>query len=604
MPSPTSLQFSRSSTVGSCSVYSCHHYDFSNRFLKKIYYLVVVSFCYMRLASIIPPIATSRPPAEPRHWASLPSHQGEHFFHIPVMNHRLRLTTSLDSCPGPSSQGISTALETMHEESESVHSGHRSPMSGGTAPSAFEDDHGRRRSSTFSVYSLNEAGRGLHDEILDPGPFIHQSEVSWGATLPLVFALLPALVGLVFKNGSSVITDLILLGLAAVFLHWSVTVPWKWYHASQQVREEEGSVVESAFQDESGSDDAVSPRQQNPGPDEQQPSQPDPQTSKMDRRAKTASQALTLLGLLECAALLACFVAPGLAAWMLHHGRNLLSRGSEGLVSNFNLVIFFIAAEISPVSHFMKLIQAQTLHLQRLVHSNSNPYRQEKVTMNQWRELIARLDELETRGLTNAPSPVEADTRRVHASLVREVRNQIQPDIDALNRAVRRYEKKARVLAVHTEGRLRDLRQRVDDAISLSAVVAGRGRKGTEWDLVGWCLGGAVWVLMLPVREVIRGLAKVLAGVGWLMGIKEEGGDEVMRGKKKGEMDGSQVKGKGVERETRRSGSASGSGASGGNGEMDGSVVKGKGVEKWMSGGRSGSGSGASGGKGYLGRRM
>lgn len=106
----------------------------------------------------------------------------------------------------------------------------------------------------------------------------------------------------------------------------------------------------------------------------------------------------------------------------------------------------------------------------------------------------------------------------------------------------------------------------MDDVISLSVVVVGRGWKGMEWDLVGWCLGGVVWVLMLFVREVIRGLVKVLVGVGWLMGIKEEGGDEVMRGKKKGEMDGLEVKGKGVEREMRRSGRVSGSGVSGGKG--------------------------------------
>ncbi|KAK0668643.1 hypothetical protein QBC41DRAFT_373823 [Cercophora samala] len=542
------------------------------------------------------------------------------------MYHRLRLMTSLDSPPSPKSQGISTALETMHEEPESIHSGHRSPvMSGGTGPpSAFdmrEEDRRRRRSSTFSGYSWSEAGRDLHDEILDPGPFIRSSEASWRTTLPIVFAILPATVGLVFKNGSSFVTDVILLGLAAVFLHWSVTAPWKWYHASQQIREEEEeSVVENAaFRDEGGSGDDAGvdhqetdvnsdeQQQQQQQQQEQPPPQPDPQTNKMDRRAKIAEQALTQLRRLEAVALLTCFIAPALATWMLHYIRDLLSRDSEGLVSNFNLVIFLLAAEISPLSHIIKLIQAKTWSLQRLVHSHSNPYRQEKVTLNQWRELIARLDELETRGLTNAAttasvstststnigpsSPVEAgaasgngngkavvvDTRQVHASLVREVRNQIQPEIDALNRAVRRYEKKARVLAVQTEGRLRDLGQRVDDAISLSAVVAGRGNKGTEWDLVGWCLEGAVWVLMLPVRGVVRGLAKGLGGVGWLMGVKEVEERVHFTGEKsKREMDGLGERNKGGERWQRGSG-GSGSG--------------------------SGGGGGGSGGKGYLGRR-
>ncbi|KAK4179620.1 hypothetical protein QBC36DRAFT_298302 [Triangularia setosa] len=495
------------------------------------------------------------------------------------MNHRLRLMTSFDSPPSPKSQGISTALETMREEPESIHSGHRSPMSG-TAPTAFEqreEDRRRRRSSTFSGYSWSEAGRDLHDEILDPGPFIHQGEASWRTTLPIVFALLPATVGLVFKNGSSFITDVILLGLAAVFLHWSVTAPWKWYHASQQLREEEESVVESAFQDDSGSDDAISPQQPNPDTDEQQQRQPDSQSNKMDRRAEIARQALTQLRRLEAIALLTCFVAPALATCMLHYIRDLLSRDSEGLVSNFNLVIFLLAAEISPLSHIIKLIQAKTLHLQRLVHNNSNPYRQEKVTLSQWRELIARLDELETRGLAaqqprdeqvNGSGKAMADnTRQVHASLVREVRNQIQPEIDALNRAVRRYEKKARVLAVQTEGRLRELGQRVDDAISLSAVVAGRRDKGSEWDVAAWVMEGAVWVVMLPVRGVVRGLVKGLGVLRWVMGMGGEMAEtEEERRRRKERMGGYKEK------------------------------------YNWQKGG-GGSGSGSGGGKGYLGRR-
>ncbi|KAK0748806.1 hypothetical protein B0T21DRAFT_389603 [Apiosordaria backusii] len=445
----------------------------------------------------------------------------------------------------------------------------------GTTPtpttSAFEireeDRRRRRRSSTFSGYSWSEAGRDLHDEILDPGPVFYREETSWRTALPIVFAILPATVGLVFKNGSSFITDVILLGLMAVFLHWSVTAPWKWYHASQQLREEEESVFESAFHDDSASDTTTGPQQQ------QQPAtnatesaeSAEAQNHKLDRRAEIARAALRKLGWYEVGALAACFIAPAMATYMLHCFRDLLSRDSEGLVSNFNLVIFLLAAEISPLGHSIKLIQANTLHLQRLVHSNNNPYRQEKVTLNQWKELIARLDELETRWLTqqqqqqsqqseeqqqqNGNGNVNGsvgnvgkgiDTRQVHASLVREVRNQIQPEIDALNRAVRRYEKKARVLAVQTEQRLRDLGQRVDDAISLSAVVAGRKNGGGfgEWDV-----GGG------------EGVGEGVGGIRWLFGM---GGDEdeVMSKKR----DGDGLRGYSKERSWQRSGGGSGSG--------------------------------------------
>jgi hypothetical protein len=87
----------------------------------------------------------------------------------------------------------------------------------------------RRRSSNFSDYSLNEARRSLHDDLLNPRPTgaDHESqEGSNWSSLPLAFALLPAIGGILFKNGSAVITDVMLLGLASIFLHWSVTQPW------------------------------------------------------------------------------------------------------------------------------------------------------------------------------------------------------------------------------------------------------------------------------------------------------------------------------------------------------------------------------------------
>lgn len=90
-----------------------------------------------------------------------------------------------------------------------------------------------RRSSNFSDYSLNEAR-----DILNPRPHAH-GEVSHHdssplASLSLAFALLPAIAGVLFQNGTSVVTDIMLLGLAAIFLHWSVTQPW--YVAAQLSR--------------------------------------------------------------------------------------------------------------------------------------------------------------------------------------------------------------------------------------------------------------------------------------------------------------------------------------------------------------------------------
>lgn len=83
----------------------------------------------------------------------------------------------------------------------------------------------RRRSSNFTDYSFGEARDILNPQATTTGD-IPPSESSSLASASLAFALLPALAGALFKNGSAIATDLMLLGLAGIFLHWSVTQPW------------------------------------------------------------------------------------------------------------------------------------------------------------------------------------------------------------------------------------------------------------------------------------------------------------------------------------------------------------------------------------------
>lgn len=91
-------------------------------------------------------------------------------------------------------------------------------------------DSPRRRSSNFSDYSLGETRKSLRDstdDILNPrGTNLDNHDGSTKATLPLAFALLPALGGVLFQNGSAIITDVMLLGLAAIFLRYTVMQPW------------------------------------------------------------------------------------------------------------------------------------------------------------------------------------------------------------------------------------------------------------------------------------------------------------------------------------------------------------------------------------------
>ncbi len=89
--------------------------------------------------------------------------------------------------------------------------------------------------------------------------------------------------------------------------------------------------------------------------------------------------------------------------------------------------------------------------------------------------------------------------------MVRDVRNAIQPELDALNRAVRRYEKKATVLALQTESRLAALDTRLNDAISLAAAAAKSS--ASHWSFVGWLVDRAIWAAILPFQALLSVIA-------------------------------------------------------------------------------------------------
>lgn len=98
--------------------------------------------------------------------------------------------------------------------------------------SAFADPHSPRRSSLLSVSGedARQSIRSSTEDLLLPrvknsGLEIHGDSSHW-QSIPLGLALLPAIGGLFHKNGTAVLTDLTVLGIAAVFLNWTVRVPW------------------------------------------------------------------------------------------------------------------------------------------------------------------------------------------------------------------------------------------------------------------------------------------------------------------------------------------------------------------------------------------
>jgi hypothetical protein len=252
--------------------------------------------------------------------------------------------------------------------------------------------------------------------------------------------------------------------------------------------------VDEESGEENHGDDSQPPLEDMPedGPAPDRETKP---TGRLPAHGKASNE----LYLHELLALLSCFLFPIIGAYLLHSIRGYLSRPSEGLVSNYNLTIFLLASELRPVSHLFKLIQARTLHLQRVVHAN--PYDNiNRESTGDIKELVRRLEDLEARTLVTEPNHASSGSEptmnnKQAALITTEVRRTLQPELDALNRAVRRYEKRATLQTMQTESRLLDLEARLADAISLAAAAAqtGQRQKYGLWSmLVEWIASGIV----------------------------------------------------------------------------------------------------------------
>ncbi|CAK7563791.1 MAG: hypothetical protein SEPTF4163_001668 [Sporothrix epigloea] len=480
-----------------------------------------------------------------------------------------RVSTSYDEHRNSfSSVASQNASNNIHESANANANANASS----SPPAAF-----RRRSSNFSDYS-QDARDFLNLKPLDEltESLRHNQPTSNWDSLPLAFALLPAVGGLLFQGGSSFVTDLLLLCLGGVFLHWSVTQPWTWYHSSQQIREENEANAEFAVDTEpeeevdddignlarsSASLEDVEEDEENNEQDakdarvneesakhpdgKRKPLTPDERVAaynkkqrekrRQERRAFQTLQRASLSELYrhEILALLSCFVFPVLGAYLLHGLRSQLTRPSEGLISNFNLTVFIMAAEVRPLRHFLQLVQSRTLHLQRTVHAN--PYRaeeeryrkrraQEEQEQNQvLSELLQRFETLERQTAAtpaaatpsakpplnshyhystplatpcfstdrlppSPPSPASAspkplrrsrsEVKRDRDQLLYEVREQLQPELYTLARALRRTHKQQTLLETQVVAKFRATDQRLSDALALASAVASHGHHG------------------------------------------------------------------------------------------------------------------------------
>ncbi|KAL6233862.1 hypothetical protein BDW75DRAFT_231652 [Aspergillus navahoensis] len=359
----------------------------------------------------------------------------------------------------------------------------------------------QRRNSTFSdsVTEARNTIRSSTDELLFPRAAqdydgdMRDEESHWHSA-PLGLALLPAVAGIFFQNGT--------------------------------IRRQNNYDAPPI-----GLGTPISPTQDN-HEDEQSPDQDqeDDHNKRHPAPDSTSVAAAEELQIHELAALASCFLFPLIGTWILHTIRSNLSRPSEGLVSNYNLTIFLLAAEIRPFSHLLKMVQSRTLHLQRIIAASDEDDidNKDKIDPGKIIDLSKRLEELEAHVAETAAlriaSTVNAKLENENENENRELtpqeqeyalslvsqaaaeyRKGFQADIDALNRAVRQYEKRTALTAYQTKIRLQLLEAKTRDALSLAAAVQrstthrSRGL-GLGLGLFDLLLGWISKLILLPVE--------------------------------------------------------------------------------------------------------
>lgn len=334
----------------------------------------------------------------------------------------------------------------------------------------------RRRSSILSYSSLEDATNSFTDDLLNPSSTRklksqkREEDSNWHST-PLVFAILPAIAGLLFNNGSAFVTDVLLLGFAAMFMNWSIRIPRDWYYAAQStLRDVE---PEMPFGEDLDAEDSLNGSLDELAKDEKS-EDVSPETVRNNAVREHASVELRKQ---ELFALFATFTFPAVAAYLLHIIRAQLSRPSTGLVSDYNLCVFLLAAEFWPCRQVARLISARTLHLQRKV-ADLGDISEPSPDKDSLSSLTVRIAELEARVADQSlPAMNVSMAQKADVSdLATEIRKRYEPRLEGLERAVRRYEKRSTTLAMVTEQRLHNLELRMQDALSLAAAAASRSQ--------------------------------------------------------------------------------------------------------------------------------
>lgn len=232
--------------------------------------------------------------------------------------------------------------------------------------------------------------------------------------------------------------------------------------------------------------------------------------ARLSARTLEREAALKQLYKHELFSLLACFALPLASAYLLHFVRSQLSQSSgENLVTNFNLTIYALAAEARVIAYMFKLSQSRTSHLKRIVQARqtSGP---NGCHIDEVLERLSKLEEYIVDSQTQQTDEGETSSK-TKQEIVRAVRTGIQPELDALNRAMRKYGNKTTVIQTHTEARFVAFEARLEDAITLAAAAVKNSTHNKS--LFAWAAESALSVALLPVNAAVTIVLLPLRGV-------------------------------------------------------------------------------------------
>ncbi|KAH8733204.1 hypothetical protein GQ44DRAFT_600564 [Phaeosphaeriaceae sp. PMI808] len=368
----------------------------------------------------------------------------------------------------------------------------------------------RRRSSLLSNLSdTQQSCRSSTDNLPrmtgnhDMNKLLTLDESSFWHSTPVFIAIVPAIAALTHPNGGTFATDIVLLILSAWLMHKCATVPWQWYHEAR--RRQYVNVDEQTYDDviQEEDEESVVESPERPGSAKSLPEEPKgPSKASIQSGNGVQSSARDELKRTEIMAFVACLLGPLLGAYFLHHIRAQFTHTTrDGIVTDLNLTIYVLAAEARPISRLSQMVNERTLRLQRIVRSDSidNP------GLANVLQLMQRVAELEAQ-FDGPMNKGNVDVMKVSA----EVRQGIQHQLDALNRAVRKYEKRQMAQSIQIEARFQEVDVRLQDTLSLAAAAARTGQKpGIASMTISWVAGiftyglHLAWdIVMYPFRIV------------------------------------------------------------------------------------------------------